>query len=112
MTWYCSFGVPECPICKRSRLANEKQKAEDKVRAEARAKMVLANIQTALIAGRVKAMMKNGKMTFTGLSASERDGATDECLFLALKQSGSALARAKLAQAEMVSGTARQTIGQ
>ena len=58
-----------------------------------------------LAAGRVKAKVgPQGAIAFLGLTDAERDGVTDACAYRRLMVSGSALARAKIAQAEQVAG--------
>lgn len=55
-----------------------------------------------------------GAIAFTGLSASERNRVTDACLYRRIMVSGSAIARARIAQAERLAGrsVSRQVIGQ
>jgi len=96
MVWYCSFGVPECPICKRHRIAQEAEQKE-RARLDKRARL-LKQVQDGIINGRIRAKMKNGKPAFEGLTASERfDMSNDECLLDVLKKEGSVLVKAKLA---------------
>lgn len=45
-----------------------------------------------------------GAVTFTGLSAEDRDGITDACVYRMLTRSGSAAAKMALARAEQLSG--------
>lgn len=45
-----------------------------------------------------------GAIVFTGLTAEERDGMTDGCIYRMLKRSGSAAARQAITRAEMVAG--------
>jgi hypothetical protein len=100
--WVCSFGVPECPICKRNRLSLEQQQKE-----EAKSKAIVERAQRALISGsaRVTVDRVTGKATFTGIDAADRNaGASDECLLRAIMVSGSALAIAKIAQAQRLAG--------
>lgn len=68
----------------------------------------------ALVSGQVKAVVgSNGGVAFQGFDA-DRDGVTDACAYRRLMVSGSALAKAKLAQAEQIAGRSinRQAIGQ
>jgi len=55
-----------------------------------------------------------GAVAFTGISAAERDGITDACIYRRLMVSGSALAKAQIARAEQMSGRSinRAIIGQ
>lgn len=55
-----------------------------------------------------------GAVAFSSWADSERDGVTDACAFRRLMTTGSALSRAKIAQAEMMSGRRinQQAIGQ
>ena len=67
-----------------------------------------------LAAGRIKAVVgTNGGVAFQGFDA-ERDGVTDACAYRRLLVQGSALAKAKLVQAEQMAGRSvnRQAIGQ
>lgn len=68
----------------------------------------------ALVAGRVKPVVgADGGIAFAGFDG-ERDGVTDACAYRRLMVSGSALAKAKVAQAEAMAGRSvnRQAIGQ
>jgi hypothetical protein len=72
-------------------------------------------IAKALAAGRAKAKVgPQGAIAFTGLTDDERDGVTDACAYRRIMVSGSALARAKIAQAEQLAGRSvdRKVIGQ
>lgn len=72
-------------------------------------------LSQALAAGRVKAVVgANGGIAFQGLADTDRDGVTDACAYRRLMVSGSSLAKAKIAQAEALSGRAvnRMAIGQ
>ena len=53
-----------------------------------------------------------GSIAFSGISDEERDGVTDACAYRRLMVSGSALAKAAISRAELLSGTAvnRQTL--
>jgi hypothetical protein len=55
-----------------------------------------------------------GAVAFNAWSDSERDGVTDACAYRQLMAKGSALAKAKIAQAEMMAGRSvnRQVVGQ
>jgi hypothetical protein len=68
-----------------------------------------------LAAGRVKPVVgANGGIAFQGFSDADRNGVTDACIYRRLMVTGSALAKAKIAQAEALSGRAvnRSVIGQ
>lgn len=70
-------------------------------------------LSRALASGQVKAVVgSNGGIAFQGFD--DRDGVTDACAYRRLMVSGSALAKAKLAQAEALAGRSvnRQAIGQ
>lgn len=110
MVWICSFGVPECPICKRAR-----ETFEETQRREKRAKLIAQRVETALLNGTVKITYDRltGKLKFVGITDAQREGATDECLFQQIKQKGSSLARAQIAKAEQTGGRSlnQRTIG-
>lgn len=81
--------------------------------AEVRA--AVAKVDAAIVSGRVKITVgPQGAIAFTAITADERDGVTDACMYRRLMVSGSALAKAKIARAEMLSGRTvnRQIIGQ
>jgi hypothetical protein len=76
---------------------------------------VVAKLQAALVSGKVKAVVsKEGGVAFAGLSEADRNNVTDACAYRRLMVSGSALAKAKVAQAEQIAGRgiSRQAIGQ
>ena len=59
----------------------------------------------ALVSGKAKAFVsKSGAIAFDGLTDSERDGVTDNCLYRRLMASGSALALQQIAKAEALAG--------
>lgn len=65
----------------------------------------VAKLAEGLASGRVKAKVgPQGAVAFDGLTAEERDGVTDACAYRRLMVSGSALAKAKIAQAEQLAG--------
>lgn len=102
--WVCSFGVPECPICKRNR-----ESLEDALKQQEKAKAIVERAQRGLIAGSVtvKVDRLTGKVTFTGIAQADRQaGASDECLLRAIRVSGSALAYAKIETAQRLAGRA------
>lgn len=68
-----------------------------------------------LAAGRIKVKIgPQGAVFFEGLTATDRAGVTDNCLLRRLYVEGSALAKAKIAQAEQISGRAvnKQAVAQ
>lgn len=68
-------------------------------------KKAVEKFSTGLATGAVKAKVgPQGAIAFSGLTESERDGVTDACVYRQLMVHGSALARAKIAQAEAVAG--------
>ena len=68
-------------------------------------KKVVAKLDSRLVNGRVKVKIApNGAIAFDGLTDEERDGVTDACAYRMLQVSGSALALAKIEQAEMLAG--------
>lgn len=75
-----------------SQRADEVRKAVDKV-------------STGLAAGRIKAKVdpKTGAIAFD-IPETDRDGVTDACVYRKLMVYGGALAKAKIAQAEMLAG--------
>lgn len=95
MAWRCSYGVENCPICKRH---------EATLDAKRKAEKVLKRIQDGLTNGSIKAIVKNGKVTFVGVQVGELDGATEECVYRAIMVSGSALAKAAIAKAQQQAG--------
>lgn len=65
----------------------------------------VGKIQARLIDGRAKVVIgPQGAVAFTGIDDVERDGVTDACAYRRIMVSGSALARAAIAKAEMLSG--------
>jgi uncharacterized phage protein gp47/JayE len=78
-------------------------------------KKVIENLDRLLASGSVKvAIGPQGAVAFSGLNAEERDGVTDACAYRRIMTSGSALAKAKIARAELMSGRTidRQKIAQ
>lgn len=66
---------------------------------------VAERVGSGLARGAIKAKVgPQGAITFTGISDDERDGVTDACIYRRLLVSGSALALAKIAQAEQLAG--------
>jgi hypothetical protein len=77
--------------------------------------VAVSKLAQALAAGRARAKVgPQGAIAFEGWSEQDRDGVTDACAYRRIMVSGSALARAKIAQAEMIAGRAvdRQVVGQ
>jgi hypothetical protein len=76
-------------------------------------KMVAA-LDKALVSGRARLKVgPQGAVVIEGLTDEERDGVTDACAYRRLMISGSALAKAKIQQAEMLAGrgVSRQVLG-
>jgi hypothetical protein len=72
-------------------------------------------LSKALAAGTVKAVIgAQGAIAFAGLTDQQRNGVTDACLYRRIMASGSAMARARIAQAERLAGrsVSKQIIGQ
>lgn len=66
---------------------------------------VVKRLADQLVNGKVKPVISpNGAVTFAGLSNEDRDGVTDACAYRRLMVTGSALAKAKIAQAEQMAG--------
>ena len=71
----------------------------------AEVRSVVERLSREISLGRVKVKVgSQGAIAFSGLTDAERDGVTDACIYRRLMVTGSALARAKIAQAEMVAG--------
>jgi hypothetical protein len=71
----------------------------------AEVRSVTERVSQGLTAGRIKAKVgPQGAIAFLGLTDEERDGVTDACVYRRLMVTGSALARAKIAQAEQMAG--------
>lgn len=78
-------------------------------------KKVVANLDRLIAAGQVRVKVgPQGAVAFTAWADVERDGVTDACAYRRLMVSGSALARAKIAQAEQMAGRSvnKQIVGQ
>jgi hypothetical protein len=81
-----------------------KPKQTIKERAE-EVRRAVATLARDLASGRVKAKVsKEGAVAFEGWAAADRDAVTDNCAYRRLMSSGSALALAKIAQAEALAG--------
>jgi hypothetical protein len=66
---------------------------------------VVAAVQAALIAGRVKIKVgPQGAIAFDGLSDNDRNRVTDACIYRRIMATGSALAKAQIAKAEQLAG--------
>lgn len=75
---------------------------------------VVRKIDQKVASGAVKVKVgPQGAVAFDGITDEERDGITDVCIYRRMMVSGSALARAKIQQAEMLAGRPvnRQVIG-
>jgi hypothetical protein len=77
---------------------------------------VAADVNSLIAAGKVKPKIdkKTGAIAFEGIDPNLRDDVTDACIYRRIMVSGSALAKAKIAQAEALAGRTvnRQVIGQ
>lgn len=75
----------------------------------------VSTLDAAIRAKRVRITVgPQGAIAFAGLSEQERDGVTDACAYRRLMATGTALARAEIANAERLAGRTvnRQVIGQ
>jgi hypothetical protein len=62
-------------------------------------------VSQGLTTGRVRAKIgPQGAIAFDGLSDEDRNGASDACIYRRIMATGSALARAKIEQAETLAG--------
>lgn len=84
-----------------TRLKNGQTLTQRKVEVRA----VLARVASGLATGKVTAKVgPQGAIAFAGLTEAERDGVTDACIYRLTLATGSALAKQKLAAAEMLAG--------
>ena len=77
-------------------------------------KKAVSKLDLRLAAGQVRMKVgPQGAVVFSGWSDEDRDGITDACAYRRLMVTGSALAKAKIAQAEMLSGRSinKQAVG-
>lgn len=103
MAWRCSYGVENCPICRRPQ--------EDENQTRLRKEKLLKQVQSGLLAGRIKPVLKNGRMTLQGITEEEQiAGDGDEQILRAIMVGGSALAKAAIAKAEQLAGRTRRVI--
>lgn len=73
----------------------------------AEVRSAVEKISKALASGSVTAKVnRQGGIAFAGVADSDRDGVTDACVYRRLMVSGSALAKAKIAAAELRAGVA------
>jgi hypothetical protein len=85
-----------------NRRANRRQTIKE--RAE-EVREVVKRVEAKVASGVVKAKVgPQGAVAFEGLTDEDRDGVTDACIYRRLMATGSVLARAKIAQAEAMSG--------
>lgn len=72
----------------------------------AEVRQIVFDVNSLIAANKVKAVVdkKTGAVAFEGLDDNLRDGATDACIYRRLMVTGSALTKAKLAQAEAIAG--------
>lgn len=74
----------------------------------------VSTLDKLIAAGQVRVKVgPQGAVSFSAWSDSERDGVTDACAYRRLMVTGSALAKAKIAQAEQMAGRSidRQVVG-
>ena len=73
---------------------------------------IAADVASLIAAGKVKPKIdkKTGAIAFEGIDPTLRDDMTDACIFRRIMVSGSALAKAKIAQAEALAGRLVNTI--
>lgn len=69
-------------------------------------KQVVEDVNSLLAAGKVKPVIdrKTGSIAFQGISDTQRDDVSDACIYRRIMVTGSSLAKAKIAQAEMLAG--------
>lgn len=68
-------------------------------------KAAMDRLNKSLVSGKVLAKVSSqGAVVFEGWSDLERDGVTDNCAYRRLMATGSALAKERLARAEMLAG--------
>jgi hypothetical protein len=80
----------------------------------AEVRRAIPTLDKLIVAGQVRVKIgPQGAVAFSAWADSERDGVTDACAYRRLMATGSALAKAKIAQAEQMSGRAinRQVVG-
>jgi hypothetical protein len=67
---------------------------------------VVNDVNSLIAAGKIKPKVdkKTGAIAFEGLSDGQRDDVSDACIYRRLMVTGSSLAKAKIAQAEMLAG--------
>jgi hypothetical protein len=81
----------------------------------AEVRQTVDTLARALAAGTVKAVVgKQGAIAFDGFPDAQRNGVTDACLYRRIMSSGTAMARARIAQAERLAGRSadKRIIGQ
>lgn len=82
---------------------------------KAEVKKAVSNLEKLIVSGQVRVKVgQQGAVAFSAWADVERAGVTDACAYRMLMVTGSALAKAKVAQAEMLAGRSvnRQVIGQ
>lgn len=78
-------------------------------------KKAVETLDRAVLRRKVKPVVgPQGSITFAGWTEEERDGISDACAYRLIMQTGSALARAEIAKAELLAGRAvdRKVIAQ
>lgn len=81
----------------------------------AEVRRAVGNLDSLIQRGQVRIKVgPQGAIAFSAWADSERDGVTDACAYRRLMTTGSALAKAKIMQAEQMSGRSvnRQVVGQ
>lgn len=73
---------------------------------QAEVQQVVADVNSLIASGKVKPVIdrKTGSIAFDGIDPNLRDDVTDACIYRRIMVSGSALAKAKIAQAEAIAG--------
>lgn len=73
---------------------------------QAEVRQVIADVNSLIAAGKVKPIIdkKTGAIAFSGIDDNLRDDVTDACIYRRIMVSGSALAKAKIEQAEAIAG--------
>lgn len=87
-------------VCEYDRKRNQtlQQRIDEIVKA-------MINFDRRLIQGNIQAKVgPQGAVTFLGLSAEDRDGITDACIYRRIMATGSALAKQQIAKAELLAG--------
>ena len=71
----------------------------------AEVRKAVEKLSQGLAAGRIKPKIgPQGAITFVGFDGTDRDGVTDACAYRRIMSTGSSLAKAEIAKAEMLAG--------